>query len=644
MTGKRFCDSSMLVLAAIVFATAVAPSLVAYPFSEGRRGLVLSDGTQVQLILDAEGTDPSAILSRNGGRKYYYLPPSSTIRLSKRENGTPEFLLVKFTTEKKESEGGVSGAIMHFLMEYGLTPGQETEIRNELKKTRDELLGPLPLKPDGDASTFVITSATLKDETMTKSLVTSGKAPLLPGQKVAAAARLTANGAQLLAATLERARSIADCSVSFNLSYTVVTPAVKGTAVYHARKIEAEKEKIKKDYEHSHETTGRALGFLWETSGEDSYSYSEVRSAWKYMVDQKLVEINFVETVNDERASKIRDAVFQMFMQSFFSADKPTPEQMAQATAAPAKPDDGPGVQGDHYHSSIYRSRRQESREDRVWNFSYGLPMTESYTMTGNLASWYQQVRDNPSCVISVNLNDPFFTHRDINFILDLDAKEIFDDVVNYVTINVRKTRSSGNAFEDHRTIDAAYLKNKGVAATVTYARGDDTNPDVYEYQAQWSLKGGNIFPASPPWQSGNWEGVTLAPPVQLLTIEMEGDLDAIKAKEITRVTAEVHYSQFGKERSDVIHLSAVGSQPVVTKKLFRDRDMNKYAYRLIYNHKTAGKLVGPWIKDQNDGYVPVVLPEDMLTAESFKERAKGLATGAVERVLERLGGQIGSR
>jgi hypothetical protein len=190
-------------------------------------------------------------------------------------------------------------------------------------------------------------------------------------------------------------------------------------------------------------------------------------------------------------------------------------------------------------------------------------------------------------------------------------------------------------------TLDAAHLKAKGVAARVTYARGEDQNPEVYQYQAQWSLKGGHIFPENPPWITGSWEGVTLAPPVRPLTVELEGDLEELKTKDITRVTAEVHVSQFAKEHTEEIQLSVAGGQPVVSKTIFRDRDMDKYAYRLIFNHKTAGKLVGPWIKDMSDGYVYAVIPENLLLAQEYKDRARDMATGVVDKVLEKLGGKL---
>ena len=36
------------------------------------------------------------------------------------------------------------------------------------------------------------------------------------------------------------------------------------------------------------------------------------------------------------------------------------------------------------------------------------------------------------------------------------------------------------------------------MTASVTYARGEDTDPDAYEYQAQWSLRGGQGVSGKP--------------------------------------------------------------------------------------------------------------------------------------------------
>lgn len=627
---KGYARFTLAALIASSLLLAARSTCVAGMIYDGRKSVALSNGTVVTLLQSESSTRMKP--------QYYYLP--TNLHLATKEDGTPQFLFLKFTTEQREEQGGISGGLMHFLMEFGLSQEQQNELLKLVRREepKAEIIGPAPVVGDGETSTFQITSATLSDQGLTKSLVTSGKAPLMPGQRVAAAARLTANGAQLLDATFEKTRSITDLSLSFNLAYFTMLPAVEGTITFNWSKLQQQSDLLSVEYEHKYKKSC----FLWWCRTKDhQYTYNETRQMFDFMCEKEIVQMDFKEKISDERTAKIRDAFFQFFMNSFSQGEEMAPEDMLNQEDRDKSADNdpkAPAVGGDKYSMTRYRFSSSQQMRDRTWHMKYSLPYRETLQLTANLAEWYDGVRDNPKCVAAINLNDPFFMHRDIRFIMDLDAKEMFDEAVNYVTVNVRKKRSSGREFQDHVTIDANHLKNEGVTASVTYSRGNDTNPDLYEYQAQWSLKGGNIYPKSPPWQQGNWEGVTLAPPVRPMTIEFEGDLDEMRQKNITRCTAQIHYYQFGKEAETNIHISPTKGEPLASAKIFMDRDQQDYAYRLIFNQKTAGKLAGPWVANVSDEYVYASIPEDVLTAESYKDRAKSIVSGTIEKILEKLG------
>src|SRR5687768_2171724 len=121
--------------------------------------------------------------------EYYYLP--TNLRLSKRgDTGVPEFLFLKYVTEEREDQGGISGALIHFLMEWGLTEElrkeAETLLQSRVKGAK--VVGPVMMQ-QADGETFSIISATVAKDNkdFTRSLITNGQAPLLPGQKIAAA-------------------------------------------------------------------------------------------------------------------------------------------------------------------------------------------------------------------------------------------------------------------------------------------------------------------------------------------------------------------------------------------------------------------------------------------------------------------------
>ncbi|HDR15180.1 MAG TPA: hypothetical protein ENN79_06830, partial [Desulfobacteraceae bacterium] len=158
----------------------------------------LGDGTTVRCFPAA--TSDSAVTSKN----YYYLPANP--RVSVHPDGTPKFSLVRFVTDKSLEEGGAEGAILHFLVEYGLTEEQQKETQSLLgKKVKGaNLKGAVPLEGGAEGNSFHVVSATLTDEGFASTLITSGKAPVMEGQSVAVAARLDQYGAQLLAKSLEQ--------------------------------------------------------------------------------------------------------------------------------------------------------------------------------------------------------------------------------------------------------------------------------------------------------------------------------------------------------------------------------------------------------------------------------------------------------
>lgn len=579
---------------------------------QNKLSLTLSDGTQVTLFGEA------ASLSDRKTKNYYYLPTS--LRLGQKNDGTPEFLFMKYITDEKAADGGIGGAIMHMLMEWGLTPNQQKEVESILASGKQgavkgsKLKGALDVKPDGDKSLRII-SATLSDESLAPSVVQSFNAPVIPGAKVAMASNLSANGAQLLAATFEKNKSITDLSIEMSFKYTTRVPAAKGRVIVYWDKIQTHFEKDYAEYKEQKNSVSRGGFFggvadaLFGKKKETSRSYDEVRTVIDNMVEKEYIKVDFDENIADERVTKIREAFFEFFLQKMTeSADD---DQLA-----PPSEKEREAMPNIKYGKKYTYNRRffQAGFEKKVETYylNYRLAVEKPFTLTANLASWYDGVKNNKKCVSSVRLDDQFFDHRDINLILDLEAKEMFDKEVNYVTVNVRKKRNSGNDFTDAVTIDSDYLKNNGLAASITYARGEDKNSDVYEYKTQWSLRGGNIYPENPNWIKGDWQGITLSPPVVPKNIEFEGDLEELSALGIVRATLQLRYFKFGNEVEANIPMTVSKGEPLIEDMIFTDRDTQGFAYRLILTHKEKGKMALDWESKINDNYVYVTVPQEL--------------------------------
>jgi hypothetical protein len=580
---------------------------------ENKVDVILSDGTHVIMF----GRDKQ-LGSTQLSNEYFYLPVG--LRLSKKLDGvTPEFLFMKYTTDQKVDQGGVQGALMHFLMEWGLTPAQETEAQKLLEdKTKTmglkgtaKLLGAASLRPDVEES-FRIISATLTDKTFTPNFVTTGRAPLMPGAKIAVAAKLEKNGAQLLAATFEKSRSITDVSISLRFSYDVIMPAVEGEIIVDWSKVDSLFNKSKRDYTH-HDVDDGTMPKN-NSLHDDIITDTQKDSVYKSMRSTKAVTINLGVKYRDPSnpvVQKVIESFMDYFLNSVSDKQFATPPEGQAATGEDGKKYE-PSEDLYEYHLDKTKLAVKKESGKETMRLNLRLPIKEDWTITENLASWYDGVKSNPACIGSVNLNDPFFQYRDINFILDLDAKDIFEQEVNYVTVNVRKKRSTGNDFNDAVTIDSKYLKEKGISAQMTYARGEDKNTDTYEYKSQWSLRGGKIWPVDAPWTKGDWQGVTLYPPIYPRNIEFEADIDALKQMNISRATLQVRYRKFGQEYEDNISVSPAKNEPIVSKMIYTDNDTKGYAYRLVFNHTTKGKLALEWQAKINDNYVYATIPAEL--------------------------------
>jgi len=562
-----------------------------------RLGITLSDGTQVVLLGE------SISLSNAKSKNYRYLPFS--LRLAEKSDGSPEFLFLKYITEEKEINGGVGGALLHMLMYWGPTPAQRTELEEILKngeqgaRRGSKLKGALEVKPDGEKSMKII-SATLSDDKLARSVIQSFSAPVLEGGRAAMASSLSPEGAQLLAATFEKKMAITDLSVELGYTYTVRVPAAKGRVTVRWEEIRKHYEQDSASYKEtsSHKSRGGVFGFIGDAlfgkkETVDKVSYDEVRSVIDEMYDKEYIKIDWEENMADERIEKVRETFFDFFLQKMTQSAESAELAPPTEKEKEAMPDIKKGYER--------------------YDLNLKLAVEKPFTVTGNLASWYDGAKHNEKCVADIILNDQFFQHRDINFILDSEAKDLLEmGEANYATVNIRKKRSSGNDFNDAITLDYDYLKNSGLKASITYARGNDTNSDLYEYKTQWSTRGGNIYPENPKWIKGDWQGVTLEPPVIPQTIEFEADIEELESLGIPRATLQLRYSKFGKEIETNIPITVSKGESLIEKTIFTDREIQGYAYRIILTHKDKGKMVLPWDAKVNDNYVYASIPQEL--------------------------------
>ena len=603
--------------------------------SENKINEVLSDGTSVTLY------GAAATLSDEKTKDYYYMP--TNLRLSKKPDGTPMFLFLQYTTEDARGED-TNGAILHLLMEYGLTQEQQQELEGILENRHDgaKLKGVCEVDPEEENSILVV-SATLSNKDRVRTLVHSGRAPKFPGNKIAVAADLDKTAAQLMAATFEETSSIADLSVTLAYNYQVRVPAVKGYIIEDWSKMDSlnlldtamytYQKNASKDYGEKAidgvvgaivgGPIGAAIG--WFGSGNKSNpkrTYDEMRTFYRKLEETGVITMRLEENVDDARIQVIRDAFFQHFLNSFT-------ERVAEEIPTPGKQEKEaiPDIKiGNEYKFRREFAEHIIEKRRREFNLSYAFAVKKSFQLTENLASWYDGVKDNPKCVGKVVLNDPFFEHRDINLILDLDAEDMMGKELNYVTVSVRKQRDLPGAHDYYHdyTFDRSNFNQEGNRTTLTYSKAHTDDPTEYEYKVQWSLRGGNIYPAGDTtWQPGSWQALSLSPPVDPRHIRFEVDIDELESLDLRNATLQLRYKKFGKEIESNLNISLYSKEPFKEKTIYMDKDTQGYAYRLVFTHKKRGVMAMPWEYKINTDYIFAVVPPELYEEdESFIEKA----------------------
>ena len=563
----------------------------------------LSDGTVVNFFPQA--TDSPSRKSH----RYYYMPAAP--RLATHPDGTPRFSMIKFVTDKSKEEGGLDGAILDFAVEYGLTEKQRSEACRLMKKRdkKAQFLGALPLEPTGEGNSFEIVSAVLKDKEFTPTLVHSGSAPVLAGQQVSVAARLNAYAATLLDKSMTMPAS--DVTVEFALKYITRLPPYRVRATINFDRYR----ELYNAYQHrrdkSYSTRWDPKWYnLFHRSTRESLKEAEASDTLDLMKEAGVAEIFFDEAVPQKDKNAVITGMVQLIMDKFTTLMSQMGEDMGTEVADNNNDEDQESAKAARRkESKKYAHYRYKSTSKAVKNVKkhYTINLTQIgaryavLRLSANLSTWYKKLKGNPKLVAEINLDDPFFTRRTINIVIDGETYDIFKDVVNYAAVQVLPLKAN---HPQEKTIDRSYIEKHGQTATITYApMGKQWG---YKYAIQWSLRGGHLYPAHPKWIKGESQGLTLQAPLKPVYVEAEADLDELGQLGFTRVVAELKYSQFGKQKVDhsALALSVAKGEPVSGATIYPDKDSDDLMYRLIWFNKKVGKVAEKKWKKVEGNYI----------------------------------------
>jgi hypothetical protein len=554
--------AASLALLAIALAT---PAAALVKYDEG--GLIIEG---VQLLQDA-----------NDANSYYYLPQYP--RLATKEDGeTLEFLCLKYVGD----QGKPSGGMFHALVEFSLPPKKVAEIQAKLEQQQAgaKLRGPVPLQEateqgrDG-LGAFRVVSATLGDTGeggFTRKLITSGKAPLAPGSKAVVAAMLNQEGATLLWDTFNQPTS--DVSVSITAYYEAAVKA------YNA-KVSANMDVI---YEH----------FSRVANVQKGYTKREMRSVTDELVRSGGITIEVVDRSKslglDAGAMQgIVDIITTKLTELMFDADAgwakaPEKEVAVEGGQIPGRQERGgftkwfAGTGDQEYvtdNQYVLKRRKDITRNSFSLNLSLSSTIRVPFDSSGNLGGIYADFKDDPRYFRVVNLRDTAFEKRQVYFQVDGNYLDSFQDTINFVSVNFRKTYKDQPAYTSSLVFTHEDIKNGRTMKPIEYARLGAVDQDWrgYEYQVRWSVRDRptvGVPAKDDQWIATEDPAVSLVPPFERRIVDIDSDPALLKQAGIVTAVVEFATPLVGKPQLQrKATLRATDPDLRKTVSVYHDRD-----------------------------------------------------------------------
>lgn len=508
---------------------------------------------------------------RNNDKDYYYLPQYP--RLSTKDDGTFEFLCLKYVGEKAENSGGLFHALIRFDLPDTLIATLQKELRKISPGAR--IAGPVPLmqpkKDDPEIVTpsFDIVSAVLSNKegenAMTRTVVTSGYAPLTPGSKAAVASLLNQNGATLLWNSFTGPNS--DVSVSLHgyyeasvRAYNAIVTAEMNVIYSHFSQMKAKQEGYNKkqirqvidDLQKKGglkvEVFDRSAGLGIKTSDMDGILSLITNKLTEIMFDSKtgwskepeMMDPNLGFDPRGRQGDKseagqvisdigeaMSDVMGSLPILGWFSPKK--------------KKNTNPEYITDNQY--VMKDIKNIRTQKFYLNLSKSTTIKVPFHTAGNLGGLYSELGEDEKYFRIVNMDDPDFQKREINFQLDTKFNDAFDDIISFVSIVFRK--KYGNGQDDVTSqvmINGDDLKKGITSKSISYPRLGITNSDWlnYEYQVVWSFKGRQEVVRYPKeinnWVSTSDASIPLTPPLVKEFIEIDGDREQFVIDSISSV------------------------------------------------------------------------------------------------------------
>jgi len=540
--------------------------------------------------------------------EYYYLPPYPRISISDKDDF--EFLCIKYVGEKNAESGG----LFHALIQFSLTAEKLEETKALLKKEYPKAIirGPLNIQEYKDSTdpSFKVVSSILNSESpdyLTSQLISSGRAPFLPGSKAAISSLLNTKAATLLWSTFESTTS--DVSVVVEGYFPAL---VKGFTA----SVSADLEMV---YEHFSKFSNNQSGFSKEELTEVIDSLSQTGN-----IQIEVADMSDVTGVNTDLYQNLLDIVTNKVTNMMFDTREgwskmPTME-------SPVKPQDLKGrykrgaissfVFGEGMQPYIPDNQLLLKEKKLIRNFVFNMQIDQSTAIkvpvysAGNIGGFYEEYSSNDNYFKIVDMDDIAFQSRDVHFQVNSTHLDCFNNGFDNATILFEKSYADTSHYSHNKSIhfNASRIDSGELIQKCNYNRlGEESDEWLnYKYKVSWNLDDMDTTLVS-DWISSDRSSISIQPPLVRKTIIV--DLDRSLMDELNIQSARLRFG-----------IKLAGKAKMTKMKVLRKADALSTDEIIIYhdpdepivyqiNWYTRGKEIKQDVTVLEDDYLFLIPP-----------------------------------
>lgn len=499
-------------------------------------------------------------------KTFHYIPKAPRVALW--PNGKPKLTFLQYAKTGSEAAGG----LLHFLVSYGLTADEIRDTEVELRRVVPDgkVIGPVPFVE----GTFAIISATAGPESaFARSIVGTGKAPLLAGQEGAVSIALDETGSSLLKKSLSKPTS--DVSVQFILTYEGLTAPFEAV-------LEVDWEKV---YEHK----------TFSASGGIPMFTAQIKKTYEELTESGAIRLEVLG--DDVEMEALLNTAYATLTKMMFEARPVGPKDLgklpSQKTSWVTRIFGGAKVgyyKLESHYTGSYRVDMRRRKRDR-----------RQIPITGNLGDVYRRFADDKEVFDFVDLDNTPFDARTIQVILDGEDLESFGDFVNFAGVEFRRQHDQPGAVTTGSAIFDRASLSAGNKRPFTYLRKQDGDGWLrYEHRKIWSFRGG--LEVRGDWEVSESSHVVLTPPYRYRYVEVLADASNFEEHGLLRVAAHFRHRFRDVLREDEIVLRLGEPLNDYHTYLAAPEDLD-YEFRLTFLRRDGTRIETPW-RTRSDPFV----------------------------------------